>query len=108
LVHVGGFDYSTFVQPPLQDLTYVVYATFFFSLAMFAFNLLPIPGLDGWRVLEALFRSRNPRFFFEANMRRREIWGICVVAVFLGSFIGLNPLGYVMIPFFQPASVLIM
>jgi len=23
-----------------------------------------MPGLDGWRVVEALFRSRNPRFFF--------------------------------------------
>lgn len=101
------FSYRTFVQPPLSDLFYLVFAIYFFNLAMFAFNLLPIPGLDGWRVIEALFRSMRPRFFFEANTRRREIWGIAVIVVFLGAFIGLNPLGWVMSPFFHPASSLI-
>lgn len=103
----GQLDLRTFVQPPAWDLFYLVYALYFFNLAMFAFNLLPIPGLDGWRVLEALFRTVRPRFFYEATMRRREIWGIAIVAVLLGSFIGLNLLGWVMSPFFHPASVLI-
>ena len=101
------FQFRTFVQPPLADVFYLVFAIYFFNLAMFAFNLLPIPGLDGWRVVEALFRSRNPRFFFEANSRRREVWGIAVVAVLLGGFIGLNLLGWAMSPFFHPASSLI-
>lgn len=101
-------DFSTWVQPPLSDLTYLLYATFFFNLAMFAFNLLPIPGLDGWRVLEALFRTVRPKLFFDASVRRREIWAICAVVLFLSFFIGLNLLGWVMSPFFHPASTLIM
>ena len=101
------FSYRTFVQAPVNDLFYLVLAIYFFNLAMFAFNLLPIPGLDGWRILEAIFRSRNPRFFFEANTRRREVWGIAAIVVILGSFIGLNFLGWVMSPFFHPASSLI-
>lgn len=103
----ADFQFRTFVQAPISDLFYLVFAIYFFNLAMFAFNLLPIPGLDGWRVLEALFRSSRPRFFFEAQSRRREVWGIAVVVVLLGSFIGLNLLGWVMSPFFHPASALI-
>ncbi len=101
-------DFSTWVQPPLSDLAYLLYAIFFFNLAMFAFNLLPIPGLDGWRVLEALFRGMRPKLFFDATMRRREVWTICAVVLFLSYFIGLNLLGWVMSPFFHPASALIM
>lgn len=101
-------DFSTWVQPPLSDLTYLLYATFFFNLAIFAFNLLPIPGLDGWRVLEALFRGLRPKLFFDANLRRREVWAICAVVLFLTYFIGINVLGWVMSPFFHPASTLIM
>jgi Zn-dependent protease len=103
----GEFSLRTFIQPPAWDLFYLLYAIYFFNLAMFAFNLLPIPGLDGWRVLEAIFRTRNARFFFEANMRRREVWGIAFVVVLLASFVGLNVLGWVMSPFFHPASALI-
>lgn len=103
----GTFTFRTFVQPPVNDLFYLVLALYFFNLAMFAFNLLPIPGLDGWRVLEALFRSRNPRFFFEAGARRREVWGVAVVVVLIASFVGLDVLGWVMSPFYHPASSLI-
>src|SRR5437588_262064 len=83
---------------PVNDLVYLVYAIFFFNLAMFAFNLLPIPGLDGWRVLEALFRTVRPKLFFDASVRRREVWAICAVVLFLSYFIGLNLLGWVMSP----------
>jgi Zn-dependent protease len=104
----GQFDPTTWVQPPIYDLEYVLYAIFFINLAMFAFNLLPIPGLDGWRVIEALFRGFRPKFFFDAGVRRREIWAVCAVVIFLSYFIGLNVLGWVMSPFFHPASALIM
>jgi Zn-dependent protease len=103
----GGFDPSTWVQPPVLDLEYLLYALYFFNLAMFAFNLLPIPGLDGWRVLEALFRGVRPKFFFDASLQRRQVWTICAVALFLSYFIGINLLGWVMSPFFHPASTLI-
>ncbi|HJX21734.1 MAG TPA: site-2 protease family protein, partial [Steroidobacteraceae bacterium] len=39
-----------------------IFAIVFLNLSIFAFQLLPIPGLDGWAVIEAIFRNRNPRF----------------------------------------------
>jgi Zn-dependent protease len=105
----GGFDASTFVQPnPLADLTYLCYAIFFLNLATCVFQLIPIPGLDGWHVLEALFRGRWPRFFFDASVRRREIWMIAVLVIFVGTFIvRLNLLAVVMSPVYTPLSGLI-
>jgi len=108
VAQVGLVQFDTWVQAPTADLAYLLYALYFFNLAMFAFNLLPIPGLDGWRVLEALFRTVRPKLFFDATMRRREVWTICAAALFLSYFIGLNLLGWVMSPFFHPAATLIM
>ncbi|MGH7904037.1 MAG: site-2 protease family protein [Candidatus Dormibacteraceae bacterium] len=97
-------DQASLVQTPVGYVAFIVYAIFFLNLSTFAFNLLPIPGLDGWRILEALFRHRNARFFFDANMRRREIWMVAVLVVFVASFLGYRLLAVVLIPFFAPAS----
>jgi len=104
----GLFRVDSIIQSPLGYASFVLYAIFFLNLSMFAFNLLPLPGLDGWRVLEALFMRRNPRFFFNANTRRREIWMVSILVVFVGSFFAhVSILGIVMAPFFQPFSTLI-
>ncbi len=87
-------------------LAYLVYAIVFLNLSLFAFHLLPIPGLDGWDIIETLFRSRNPRFFFNASVRRREILVGVVAVIFIGSFLGVPVLSYVMTPFFKPASLI--
>ncbi len=50
---------------PLGLLQLVIYATWFLNLSIMAFQLLPIPGLDGWNIVEALFRNRNARFFYD-------------------------------------------
>jgi Zn-dependent protease len=85
----------------------VVYAIVFLNLSIFAFQLLPIPGLDGWDVVETLFRSRNPRFFFNVSTRRREIWIGAIVIVFLFQiFQGQSLLALVMSPFYTPASLI--
>jgi Zn-dependent protease len=84
-----------------------LYVIVFLNLSIFAFQLLPIPGLDGWAVIEAIFRNRNPRFFFEVNSRRREIWVGCIVVVFLFQlFQGASLLSVVMTPFYMPASLI--
>lgn len=95
---------ASFIQTPLGYLMFIVYGIFFLNLSTFAFNLLPIPGLDGWRVLEAIFRPRHARFFFDANSRRREIWMVAVLVVLVASFLGVPLLAAVLIPFFTPAS----
>jgi Zn-dependent protease len=103
-VHMG-VPYSFDLGPGL--VLAAVYAIVFLNLSLFAFQLLPIPGLDGWNVVEALFRSRNPRFFLNASARRREIWVGCVIAVIVFQFLlGISLLSIVMSPFYQPASLI--
>ncbi|HEY3086410.1 MAG TPA: site-2 protease family protein [Candidatus Dormibacteraeota bacterium] len=85
----------------------VLYAIVFLNLSIFAFQLLPIPGLDGWNVIEAIFRDRNPRFFYDVAVRKREVWAGCVVVLLVFQFFqGFNLLNVVMTPFFQPASLI--
>jgi Zn-dependent protease len=84
-----------------------LYVIVFLNLSIFAFQLLPIPGLDGWDVIETLFRSRNPRFFFKVSTRRREIWVGAVVILFLFQLLqGSSLLALVMSPFYTPASLI--
>jgi Zn-dependent protease len=85
----------------------ILYAIVFLNLSIFAFQLLPIPGLDGWDVVETLFRSRNPRFFYNTYARRRDIWIALFVIVFLFQlFQGRSLLGLAMSPFYTPASLI--
>ncbi len=87
--------------------TGLVYAVWFLNLSIFAFQLLPIPGLDGWNVVEALFRNRNARFFYDVSMRRREIWiGAVLIAILFQFFQNGSLLGIVMSPFYTPASLI--
>ena len=84
-----------------------IYVIVFLNLSIFAFQLLPIPGLDGWAIIEAIFRRRNPRFFFDVNTRRQQIWMGCIVVGFLFQlFQGANLLQVVMTPFYMPASLI--
>jgi Zn-dependent protease len=97
----GAYELS----PQLIGL--LVYAIVFLNLSIFAFQLLPIPGLDGWNVIEALFRDRSARFFYDVSVRRREIWAGCVVVLVVFQFFqGANLLNFVMTPFYQPASLI--
>lgn len=100
---------TTLAQPPLSLLATVVYAVFFLNLAIFAFQLLPVPGLDGWRVVEALFRSRNPRFFFTVSANVQTIWIVAALIVFFGPFLlHFSVLNAVVAIFFQPVSTAIL
>ena len=101
----AGLPYSYDLGPGL--LLAALYAIVFLNLSLFAFQLLPIPGLDGWNIIEALFRNRNPRFFYDVSIRRREIWAGCVVVLIAFQFFQrVNLLQYVMAPFFEPASLI--
>ena len=86
---------------------YAVFVIVFLNLSIFAFQLLPIPGLDGWNVIEAIFRNRNARFFYDVSLRRREVWAGCAVILIAVQFLqGANLLNYVLFPFFKPASLI--
>jgi Zn-dependent protease len=103
LVHTGSVPS---IGTPLDVLTYLAYAVWFLNLSIFAFQLLPIPGLDGWDIIEAIFRNRNPRFFFNVSTRRREIWIGAILVIFVGSVFRVPVLSVVMSPFYTPASLI--
>ncbi len=94
------------IGSPMGVLTYLLYAVWFLNLSIFAFQLLPIPGLDGWEIVEALFRGRNPRFFYNVAARRREIWIGAIVVIFIGSVFRVPVLSLVMSPLYTPASLI--
>ncbi len=94
------------ITSPAAILAYAVLAIWFLNLSIFAFQLLPIPGLDGWAIIDALFRSRNPRFFFNVDARRREIWIGAVAVIFIGGIFRVPVLSLVMSPFYTPASLI--
>ena len=106
------FDFVSFLQPaPLSYLAYIVYGIFFANLSVMAFNLLPIPGFDGWRIIEALFRRRNPRFFYSVSSQQLQIQQMLILGLFVVQFIpavGGNLLGLVMSPFYSPVATLIL
>jgi Zn-dependent protease len=108
LVNAGAFP-SPIIPNLLGLFAFAIYAIFFLNLSFAVFNLLPIPGLDGWRVVEDLFRRRNPRFFFEVSSRQREIWVGIVLVIVIASFLPphVNLLAVVMAPLFEPLSLLL-
>jgi Zn-dependent protease len=86
----------------------ILYGIYFLNLAIFAFQLLPIPGLDGWRVVEAIFRHRHPRFFFDVSAHTQTIWMICAAIIIIGPWLlHFDILGSVVAIFFQPFSMAI-
>jgi Zn-dependent protease len=103
----AGLPYSFDPGPGL--VLAAVYVIVFLNLSIFAFQLLPIPGLDGWNIVEALFRRRNPRFFYNVSIRQREIWAGAIIIVIAFQFLGgIQILWYVMTPFYEPASLISM
>ena len=100
---LGGIEFPA--SPAVVGL--FVYAIFFLNLSIFAFQLLPIPGLDGWNIVDALIRRRNPRFFYQVSVRRKEVWaGLAVLWIAFQFLVGVNLLGIVMTPFYEPPSLI--
>jgi Zn-dependent protease len=108
----ANFVADTTVQLSLLSYpAYILYGIYFANLAMMAFNLLPIPGFDGWLIIEALFRRRNPRFFFDVDGRRLQIQQYLLIGLFLTQLIpsvGGSLLGLAMTPFYLPAATVIL
>ena len=105
----GAFPSPTSLHnTPRGYVCTVTEAIFFLNLSLFAFNLLPVPGFDGWRIVETLFRRRFPRFFFDAAPRQLQIQQVLLLALFIAQFFAGNLLNVVLIPFYQPAAMVIL
>jgi Zn-dependent protease len=99
---------TTVVLEPLGFLANILYGAYFANLSIMAFNLLPIPGFDGWKVIEDLFRRRNPRFFVDVAMRQQQIQQILIVGLFIAQFFAGNLLNVALVPFYAPVATLIL
>ncbi len=74
-----GFD------SPLFQLILVA---FYFTVVVLAVvNIIPIPGLDGYNILGALFRRRYSRFFFRVDASRQTILVVVVLVVLFAPFV---------------------
>jgi Zn-dependent protease len=103
VIRLGGVPS---VASPADLLTFALYAIWFLNVSIFAFQLLPVPGLDGWAIVEALFKGRNPRFFYNVSARRQQIWIGVILVIFIGSVFRVPVLNLVMSPFYTPASLI--
>jgi len=73
-----GFD------SPLFQLILVA---FYFNVVLAVVNIIPIPGLDGYSILGALFRRRYARFFFKVDANRQAILVVAVLIVLFAPFV---------------------
>src|ERR1700694_518155 len=64
-----------------------ILVAFYFNVVLAVVNIIPIPGLDGYNILGALFRRRYARFFFKVDTNRQTILLVAVLVVLLAPFV---------------------
>lgn len=78
----SGFD--ILAQFTLQGVILgVLLQGFLVNIALFVFNALPIPGLDGYAVVRALLFGTAPRVFLSLEQYRYAIYTLATLAVLL-------------------------
>ncbi len=81
-IDASGFD--VLAQFTLEGVILgVLMQGFVVNLALFVYNALPIPGLDGYAALRALLFARVPRVFLTLEEYRFAIYALAVLAVLL-------------------------
>ena len=64
-----------------SPLFQLILVAFYFNVLLAVVNILPIPGLDGYNVLGALFRRRYAKFFSQVDANRQAILLAVVLVV---------------------------
>jgi Zn-dependent protease len=65
-------------SPPFQ----IILTAFYFNVLLALVNLLPVPTLDGYNVLAALFRRRFSKLFYRVDTNRQIILLVVVLLIF--------------------------
>jgi Zn-dependent protease len=88
-----GFD--TLAQFTLEGVLFgVLLQGFLVNIALFVFNALPLPGLDGYAVVRSLLFGRFPGFFLRVEQFRYAAYAAVALAVLIPPQIthgGVNP-----------------
>lgn len=101
---VGGYNFM-FSQHGVTFLTVFVYIREF-SLSLLAFNLIPIPPLDGFHVVEEILPLKVK---YSNGYKKFLYYGrnALLILVLVGSLTGMNILGYIMNYIKMPFELLI-
>ncbi|MDQ6711834.1 MAG: site-2 protease family protein [Candidatus Dormibacteraeota bacterium] len=91
LIGAGSFDIGL---PPWR----LLWVAFILNVVLAVFNILPIPPLDGYSFLSALFRRTFPDFFLRIDTNRQAIMLVFVVILLLTSFLGMSILAVIYTP----------
>ena len=90
------------LDSPLLSLVLVA---FYFNVLLGVVNILPIPGLDGYNVLGALFRRRYAKLFSQLDGHRQTILLVAVLVLIFAPFVlGRSVFDY----FYDPLSQLLL
>ncbi|MHB8804982.1 MAG: site-2 protease family protein [Coriobacteriia bacterium] len=95
LMPLGDLATGSGIDPTFTVLGWVVYALFFFAqinLVLMFFNLIPIPPLDGSRVLPIFLSDKALMKYHEV-----ERYGILIffaVVLLLPNYLGIDPIGW--------------
>jgi Zn-dependent protease len=95
----GGFD--TLAQLTVQGVIFgLLLQGFLVNLALFVFNALPLPGLDGYAVVRSLLFGRAPRTFLFIEHYRFVLYALVALAALLPTQLtggAVNPIAAVTI-----------
>ena len=87
------------LESPLVQLVLVA---FYFNVLLAVVNVLPIPGLDGYNLLGALFRRRFSKFFFRMDTKRQVILLVVIaILIFAPFLLGMSVFDYLYTPVAQ-------
>jgi Zn-dependent protease len=90
----AGFD--VLAQFTLQGVLYgVLLQGFLVNTALFVFNAVPLPGLDGYAVVRSLLFGRFPRCFLYLEQYRYGLYAVVALAVLIPPQVtggGVNPI----------------
>jgi Zn-dependent protease len=56
---------------------------FYVNVILFVFNLIPIPGLDGYAVVRGLLGNALPHVFAAIERNRQIVWALALVVLFI-------------------------
>ncbi len=85
--------------PPSSGATILLGSLMVYNIALAAFNLIPIPPLDGFGILEGLAPFSWERFL--APLRQYGVWILLVLILSSNLVGGFSPLGAIWRPIFE-------